>query len=421
MNGFRRVCISIFLCIGVATPAIACLPDSHKHLTRHCVAEPQYKQILNVIFGELANPRQIAVIAGVSEYPNLVDRLQLPPASYDVETLSDILIKRLRFDEVIVIKNNDFSLSNIKYVFENYLPDLLRSNQKSRVLFAFSGHGADFEDIGYLFFPETKTISAGAFSDLVAALDLNQLKTILAPTIRYAQHFLALINACNGGHFLDVGAMDFGGGPLDERGAHGITAGGAKDVVRSRSNVGSGNGSVFFEMLFYALNEKEVVVAGQKFESPSKGDGILTTTGLADYLSKTVQIIEGNTLSPRMGPLTRRKAGNQGEFFFVTDHERAKTSLGRRFPQEAQRVFGAAQRTDNAPVAPSGRLPGLYAKDPIPAGTLLRGEMFEMIEGAGSREAALPINFDEHVRGSCSRALLNIGDKLTWDHLLGHC
>jgi len=61
------------------------------------------------------------------------------------------------------------------------------------------------------------------------------------------------------GYFLDVGTQ-FGASSLEEKGAHGITAGGAKDAVHAYPNIGTGNGSVFFEMVAAALNSQQVTV-----------------------------------------------------------------------------------------------------------------------------------------------------------------
>jgi hypothetical protein len=403
--------------------ALACLPDSYGHLARHCVSEPQYKKLLNLVFGTSAKPRQIAVLAGVSKYPNLPASLQLPPAEHDVEAMATLLIEKLRFDEIIVLKNEDFTFGNLRYVFENYLPDVLRGSSKSRVLFAFSGHGADFEDSGFLFFPATKTIQAASYTDLTDAVNLTSLKATLAPTIWTAQQFLALINACNGGYFLDVSAH-FGSSVLDERGAHGITAGGAKDAVHAYRNVGTGEGSVFFEMVVAALTGGDISVGGQVFEDPSKHDGMVSTTALAHFLTGTIQVIENYRLTPRLGELSPRKAGNQGEFFFITDYERAKTALAQRFPTAAVRVFGAEVKVDASTNAMQQRSPGLYARRQLAFGTFLESEMLVLVPSMDlqiTSAANTPLNFTDDVRGSCLSRKLEEGEKLAWEHLRVDC
>jgi hypothetical protein len=418
VTGFRRVLISMCAIAGFFSCCIslanACLPDAYAGLQYHCVPQSQIDRLFSVVF-EDAKPRQIAVLAGVSRYPNLPSSLQLLPASNDIAMLSDVLVRRLMFDEVIILKNENFNLDNLHYVFENYLPDLLKANPGSSVLFAFSGHGSDLDDYGFLYFSNTKTIDASSYSDLDRAINLTSLKTMMAPTIRNAQHFLALINACNGGYFLSVGTQ-FGANSLQEKGAHAITAGGARDAVHAYPNVGTGQGSVFFEMVVAALNGQEVTVGGRKFDNPAKDSGILTTTSLADFLSSTIALIENYKLTPRMGPLSSQGRGNQGEFFFVTNFALAKLELSRRFPKSAERVFGESHEAK--------RLPGLYARLHLPKGTELRTEMFETVkaeEHSDTQTASVPHDFSSDVRGACLELEINGGEQLTWRHLRITC
>lgn len=391
--------------------AKACLPETYKQLNTHCIETSRFDALLNVVFGNEAHPRQIAVVAGVSKYPALPERLQLPPAANDIEMLDELFIHRLGFDEVITLQDKDFSLANLYFVFSNYLPDLLQASPGSRVVFAFSGHGSDFDNQGFLYFGSTKTITASSYAELIDALNLTTLKVIMAPTMHSAQQFLALINACNGGYFLDVGAQ-FGGGSLEEKGAHGITAGGAKDAVHSYPNVGTGKGSVFFEMVSAALRGQDVTVGGRKIANPSKDDGIITSTRLADFLATTISIIENYSLSPRMGALTGRSPGNQGEFFFIVDYSLAKEALSRRFQKNAERVFGSPA---------TERAPGLYAQTDIPQGTLLRRDMFILTERRNAEGDSYPSSFSEHVSGACLEHPLIKGERLTWQHLRGGC
>src|SRR5947209_12292278 len=116
-----------FLAMSVcsATPTLACLADGYKQLNRHCLPGSRYEQILRALFGELAKPRQIAILAGVGNYPHLPAHLQLPPAEQDVEMLADVLIQNLHFDEVIVLKNETFTRDNLNYIFGIYLPQSL--------------------------------------------------------------------------------------------------------------------------------------------------------------------------------------------------------------------------------------------------------------------------------------------------------
>jgi hypothetical protein len=412
---FLSIVFIFVAAISSAHSASTCLPKPYQGLETSCLQETRFDRLLSVAFGDGAKPRQIAVIAAVSKYPALPQGLQLPAAATDIGMLQRVLIDKLGFDEVITLQNEDFSFQNLRYIFENYLPDLLQANPKSRVLFAYSGHGSDFDDQGFLYFSNTATINAGSYAELTDALNLTTLKVMMAPTMRNAQQFLALINSCNGGYFLNVGAS-FGASALDEKGAHGITAGGAKDAVHAYSNVGTGKGSVFFEMVVAALSGQEVTVGGRKFENPAKDDGILTATRLEDFLATTIGIIENYKLSPRMGALTGTGPGNQGEFFFVTNYDLARAALSSRFPKSAERVFGNSP-PDAGPV-------GLYAKLNIPSGVLLRAEMFSSIEPpdrSTSDRGQFPSSFPDDVRSACLELPLKENERLTWRHLRSDC
>jgi hypothetical protein len=334
---------------AAADPAHACLTGQYERLSAHCVAEPFYERILKVVFGDLAEPRQIAVIAGVSEYPNLSALQQLPPVDHDIEMLTTMTAEQLKFDEVIVLKNEDFNSANLRYVFRVYLPDVLVDNPKSRVLFAFSGHGANLGESGYLFLSSTTTISPQRHADVDNAIGLDELAGFLGPTVDQAQHFLALINACKGGGFLSFahafGEDDATG--LQEPGAQAITAGGANDLVHAYESLGEG--SVFFEMVEQALSGRSIRLGEEQFDDPSRGEGILTATDLADYLIDTISVIEDHRQSPRFGSLTGHERGRQGQFFFILDEEQARETLARDFPEGSERVFGTAADSASSP------------------------------------------------------------------------
>jgi len=126
------------------------------------------------------------------------EKLAIASAASDIEMLRTALIDKLLFDEIITLQEENFNYDNLRYIFENYLPDVLQANPRSRVVFCVSGHGSDFDDHGFLYLAKTKSITANRYSDLTDAINLTSLKTLMAPTMRNAQHFLALINACNG-------------------------------------------------------------------------------------------------------------------------------------------------------------------------------------------------------------------------------
>jgi hypothetical protein len=343
IDKFLKLSVLFILSFGSPSIAIACVSSGHVQLSYHCSVTTVTQGILNVVFGTLARPRQIAVVSGIGKYKRLTDSEQLPPADYDVDNIAGILTDKLHFDEVIELKDGNFSRDNLEYVFERYLPNELVNNPKSRVLFAFSGHGADFENTGYIFYSDTTTISPIRYDDLDEAISMDKLKAILLPTIERSQQFLALINSCYGGYFLTESAFVYSGTTLDEPGAHAITAGGSKDKVMALPNVGSGKGSVFFEMVAAALNGSDVMIGTQKFENPARDSGILTTTKLASFLNDAVSKIEEYHQTTHVGSIVPVKSGREGEFFFITNPDRARDTVAARFPTNAQAIFGLAQ------------------------------------------------------------------------------
>lgn len=336
----RLICLTVvFALLGFVGKAHACLSDQYAELNYHCNKVGTLDKFLQVLFPDAGEPRKIAVVAGVSNYPNLSSELQLPFAQADVDMMAELFTEKLGYDEVITIANDEFSVETISYIFGSYLPNQLSRHEKSQVVFSFSGHGADFDGAGYLFTSDTESIEIESYLDAKNTIGLGLLKALLQPTLGTAHQFLALINSCNGGHFLTTGTRAFGQ-TLREKGAHGITAGGANETVYARSNVGSGQGSVFFEMVNVALRGGTEKINGEEFSSPFGSDGILTVGELATFLHGTISAIEDNKVTPRADRIFPTSQGAQGQMFFVIDEDVAKSWMSRRFPKEFEAAFG---------------------------------------------------------------------------------
>lgn len=341
LEGILKRLIAAMLGLALAGPASSCVLEK-AGIKGFCQNSSVASRLLGLVWPD-SRPYQIAVVAGIAHYPNLPADQQLPPVDYDVDGLTRLLLKKFGFDEVVVLKDRAFSLDNLKYVFAQYIPTQLVAHPKSQVLFAYSGHGADYLNTGYLFFSDTHTIDPRSYNDLDNAIDLDELKVLLKPTVFQATHFLALLNSCKGGYFLQRGSYSFGATVLDARGAHGITAGGAKDNVHALKTVGSGNGSVFFEMLFSALGGSGANLNGAPFPDPAADDGILTTIKLNDFLYSTIEKIENYKFGPQMGRLFDQNDG-EGYFFFITNEGKASQALHTRYLKNWDRVFGSASQ-----------------------------------------------------------------------------
>jgi hypothetical protein len=341
--------MSIFVSLAGIEPALSCVPETMK-IKSYCRNQSTLSRLLSVVWPD-TTPYQIAVVAGVARYPNLRKDEQLPPAEYDVETLSTKLRDKMGFNEVIILKDKDFTRDNLRYLFSEYIPSQLQDRKNSQALFAYSGHGADYENAGYLFFSGTVTIDPHSYNDLSNAIDLDELKILMKPTINRATHFLVLLNSCKGGYFIEHASFaSYGPSALDARGAHGITAGGRKNNVHALENVGSGKGSVFFEMVFAALDGSGVNLNGVSFADPAATDGILNSIQLATFLSSTVEKVEDYKFGPQIGRLNPR-AGDEGYFFFITDEKKASQALRSIFPKNWAKAFGAPPSAAREPPA----------------------------------------------------------------------
>ena len=331
---------------GFAANAAACLQGEYARLSFKCETEPAFQKLLRVIFPEASEPLRIAVISAISEYKNLPQNRQLPAAASDAEMMTDLFANSLGYDEVILVRNKDFNVDSLRYLFEIYLPDRLNDHKNSQVVFAFSGHGADFDGRGYLFTHDTMDIEIKNYTQARDAISLSLLKTILEPTVGTAHQFIALLNSCNGGHFLSQSAQVFGLN-IEEKGAHGITAGGANDLVYARTTVGTGEGSVFFEMVNSALRGQTIVINGGLHAPGVENDGVLSFGELSTFLHSTISAIENHRISPRADRIFPSSPGNQGEIFFILDEEKAKTWFAKNYPRGFATVFGGPSQEDS--------------------------------------------------------------------------
>ena len=254
--------------------------------------------------------RSFALIAGVSQYPNMPEIYRtLPPAAADIEELQSYLVNQEMFDEIVVLKDGDMTADNLRYFMEVYFPDRLQKFPKSRFLFAYSGHGIALgsaaDPRGFIL-----TSAARNFTDTEHAVNMATLRLYIDELADAGYQTLALINACHSGVFL---RSSFGGGNLlpREPGAHAITAGGSDQ--RTWSDPHLGRGSIFFEELLAGLG-------GQADLFPvapdgRRGDGIITVEEIATYLREQVSMNTDQSQTPILTDLKR--GGSNGSFFFL--------------------------------------------------------------------------------------------------------
>jgi hypothetical protein len=177
--------------------------------------------------------RSIGLIVAVGKF-TLLPSYNIPAADNDADHLKDFLIGHQHFDEVIVLQDDQATISNIRYFLKDYLINRARMySGKIRFLFAYSGHGVPISAIGY---KDDQTAShepsfgiplpsISAADDYKNLYGFNELIALLDDVAKNTYHMVVLINACYGGDILKE-SRPGGGTPSnpDEPGAYGNIA-----------------------------------------------------------------------------------------------------------------------------------------------------------------------------------------------------
>ena len=234
----------LILCMWIPSIATAQdVPNPYKDYFEVYQPRDWKENLLNGIgLSKGAVGRSYALVAGVSDYAGT--RNDLKPAAEDIRKVVAYLKDVELFDEVVVLQNDAMTPANMRYFLRVYFPQQLRGSPKSRFLFAYSGHGNEDNDEGYLLLRNAQSLS-----DRQHSIDMTELRLWVDRSIRSAHQSLVLINACHSGAFF---RRPFGDEEEDlgvvlpsEPGAHAITASGTNERAWHVSSVGSG--SVFFE------------------------------------------------------------------------------------------------------------------------------------------------------------------------------
>lgn len=319
--------------------------------------------------------RSIALIVAIDTYPNL-SGANLPPAGRDLERLQDFLVNDQKFDEVIVLHNEEATKDAIRYFLTEYVDQQWALFQgHTRVLFAYSGHGANSRENPDL---PAGLVLADAFSetDLGHRYPLDELNRELAGLGSRNYQVLALINACFGGDMF--GSAQSGGNPFvsNAPGAHAITAGAANELVWALP--GDHSGSIFFDSLIDGIRSgkadktNHLVVSDRDGKSYIIPVPIIRLGNLVGYLTETIQDLGVNKATgkpyspPWFGPVNENGHTSVGGFFFLAQSEQqvASASMRRSFPRSMvlaangpseTRAFGAQFAL---PSGPSSSLTG---------------------------------------------------------------
>lgn len=292
--------------------------------------------------------RSIALIIGISSYPNFSSDAQLPPAANDVTHLTKFLRDDQKFDEIIVLQNADATADNISYFLDDYL--LARAaqfNNKARILIAYSGHGVP-QRAGLP--PAIVLGNATSVSDVTNSYALSRIRTSVENLAGASYHVLALINACYGG---TVFSYAFGGGqPSDSYspGTYALTAGADNQLVYSLR--GPGDGSIFFDEIIKGVTFGDAdpnypqIVIGTNAET----GGVVRLGALSNYLETQIEILNnrnppsvGQPYSPPwIGPLMPSPQKALGGFFFLSRVVQEAHGFAPSPPVVSTVAFGAA-------------------------------------------------------------------------------
>ena len=145
----------------------------------------------NILLG-----RSYAIVAGIDYYPNMSpDSRYLKPAGKDIEKIVKYLKDDQKFDEIIVLKNQAVTPENLRYFLYEYIPEQIERKEKTRFLFAYSGHGMTQFNRGYLL-----KSNARSLDDRINSINLNSIKVYIDEIISVSHYNLVLINSCYSGY-----------------------------------------------------------------------------------------------------------------------------------------------------------------------------------------------------------------------------
>lgn len=246
-----------------------------------------------------------AAVIGIDAYQTWP---KLSYAANDAQAVRDLLIKKYNFkdDHVFLLLDQQATRQNILSLLGDKLanPDLVK--REDRVFVFFAGHGAtrhlaSGRDLGYII-PvdadltnyEGQAISMSNFQDIAEAIP--------------AKHLFFVMDSCYSGLALTRGG---GGLPISNyllEISHRIarqmfTAGGADQQVADN---GPNGHSVFTWTLLQALDGR----------ADLNGDGVITATELAAYVTPAVSALSHQT--PAFGNLPGSEGG---DFIFELSHE----------------------------------------------------------------------------------------------------
>lgn len=315
------------------------LPDGVMRYDRQPTQYSSFWQAAYDRFGWLIKSRpfdrSVAILVGVGSYSYLNPQLQYVKS--DLEEFRNFLLSNGGFDTVFVLSDGVASANRVEDYMFNVLPRELRPND--RLLFYFSGHGADVGGVGYMQF-------GAATTDYDRTQYLEVTRTEQWSKRLPAKHVLFLIDACNAG--LGYDAKDNANseeGLLEQFSGKGsrnvITAGTGKEKAFQVED-GNKNGYSVFTRAFL-----------DSIRQTTAPGGFLTLSEVMVGVERRVAAFSRDNPSRRMTPKRweiPRSADDLGTFVFVNPRTNKPTLAAELRPHinivpKAEDVADAPVRT----------------------------------------------------------------------------
>jgi hypothetical protein len=334
------------LCAGADTAGVSgqasSVPVAYRRFFQQTTPAPGFWARVSRAIGygtQVPYTRSFAIVSGVWSY-------QFGPlemAQRDVRRLVEYLKHYESFDEIVVLTNDDFNETNLRFFLQTYFPEQLKAYAGSRFLFAFSGHGTTREIAGkpdgYLLLS-----TATSLTDFTNALNVDHLMTY-GNGLRDAQHTLFLLNSCFSGTALETAgkspAFDTTesiGDLLHARAFHVMTAGAANELVKGSLAWG---GSLFFAAVLEALD------FGDKDRN-----GVVSFNELEDYVRPAVINQSANQqhpLSENRSTLLHPESRTKGSFLFFNRQRLVAEGVVSKLPANVE--------TGGTPIETAATLP----------------------------------------------------------------
>ncbi len=249
--------------------------------------------------------RSVAFLVGVGDYAYLTPKLNY--VGSDLKELRDFLLNEAGFDTVYIVQDSVASADLVDNYMHGTLPHLLTS--EDRLLFYFSGHGADVGGRGFMLFAKAKNdFERSQYLPVKSAEEWGD--------IIPAKHVLFMIDACNSGLGYDTKAGNALN--LDEELLAQFSGDGSRNVLTAGTGrekayqVSEGNQqgySVFTRAFLDAIRQ-----------TPNNSGFVTLTEVLAGVERRVKEFSRGSparVMTPRVWSIPRQTGKDRGSFIFI--------------------------------------------------------------------------------------------------------